>query len=96
MPTLRWLGAAVDDLERLLAFLADKSPVAANSAAAAILDGTERLLATPRLGRLMPDGTGRRLFVIPFASGGYVLHYVIEPGETIVVLRIWHSREARR
>jgi plasmid stabilization system protein ParE len=95
MPALRWLPPALDDLERLIDFLHAKSPAAANKAAAAILEGAELLLTAPRLGRAMPDTTGRRELIIPFAAGAYVLHYMLEGRETIVILRVWHSREER-
>lgn len=95
MPTLRWLPPALDNLERLIDFLHEKSPAAANKAAAAILEGVELLLTAPRLGRTLPDTTGRRELIIPFAGGAYVLHSMLEGSETIVILRVWHSREDR-
>ena len=95
MPTLRWLPLALDDLERLIDFLHEKSLMAANKAAAAILEGAELLLTAPRLGRALPDSVGRRELIIPFAGGAYVLHYMLEGRETIVILRVWHSREER-
>ena len=55
MPTLKWLPPALDDLERLIDFLHERSPAAANRAAATILDGAELLLTNPRLGRAVPD-----------------------------------------
>jgi hypothetical protein len=42
----------------------------------------------------LPDTTGRRELIIPFASGAYVLHCMLEDRETIVILRVWHSRES--
>lgn len=95
MPALRWLPSALDDLERLIDFLHEKSPTAAGKAAAAILEGSELLLTAPRLGRALPDSTGRRELVIPFAGGAYGLPYMLEGRETIVILRVWHSREER-
>ena len=95
MPALRWLPPALADLERLIDFLHEKSPTAAERAAAAILEGADLLLTAPRLGRPLPDSTGRRELIIPFAGGAYVLHYMLEGRETIVILRVWHSREER-
>jgi plasmid stabilization system protein ParE len=95
MAALRWLPPAVDDLGRLIDFLHEKSPTAASRAAAAILEGADLLLASPRLGRPLPDSTGRRELTIPFAGGAYVLHYMLEGRETVVTLRVWHSREER-
>jgi plasmid stabilization system protein ParE len=95
MPALRWLPAALDDLERPIDFLNEKSPTAANRVAAAILEGADLLLTEPRIGRPLPDSTGRRELIIPFAAGAYVLHYMLEGRKTIVILRVWHSREER-
>ncbi|MCC6628592.1 MAG: type II toxin-antitoxin system RelE/ParE family toxin [Chloroflexi bacterium] len=95
MATLRWLPPALDDIERLIDFLHDKNSAAASRAAAAILDGAESLLTLPRRGRPLPDTTGRRELVVPFAGGAYVLHYMLDDDETIVILRVWHSREDR-
>lgn len=96
MPAVSWLPEALDDLERLFAFLGEKSPEAAARAARTILDGAELLVATPQLGRPLPDETGRRELFLPFAAGGYVLRYMLEDEQTVIVIRVWHSRERRR
>ena len=96
MPAVRWPPEALDDLERLFAFLGEKSPEAAARAARTILDGADLLAVTPLLGRLMPDETGRRELFLPFAAGGYVLRYMLEDEQTVIIIRVWHSRELRR
>ena len=96
MPEVRWLPEALADLDRLFAFLQEKNSEAAARAALAILQGAESLAATPRIGRLMPDDTGRRELPIPFAAGAYVLRYRLEDEQTVIIVRVWHSREARR
>ena len=96
MARLRWLPEAITDLERHFAFIAEHDPQAAARAAGAILRGADRLADTPRLGRLLADGTERREVVIPFGAGAYVLRYRLEGDETAVLLRVWHSRESRR
>jgi plasmid stabilization system protein ParE len=50
---------------------------------------------SPRLGRPMPDETGRRELFIAFGAGAYVLRYVLEGDDKIVVIRVRHSRESR-
>jgi plasmid stabilization system protein ParE len=42
----------------------------------------------------MDDETERREISVPFGAGAYVLRYRLHD-ETIVVIRVWHSREAR-
>lgn len=95
MSDLKWLPEALADLERLHGFLYDKNPPAAGRALAAILAGLNLLKQSPRLGRPMPDETGRREFLIPFASGAYVLRYKTEGENVAVILRVWHSKEDR-
>jgi plasmid stabilization system protein ParE len=96
MPEVKWLLEALDDLERLFEFLREKNPDAAARAAQTILDGASLLVTSPRLGRPMPDRTGRRELFVPFASGAYVLRYMLEQDKTPVIIRVWHSRELRQ
>ena len=93
MPELKWLPEALEDLERLHQFLAERSPKAARRAARAILNGADRLSELPEVGRPMDDG--RREWFIPFGVGAYVLRYRIDPDGCPVVIRVWHSRERR-
>lgn len=94
MPQIVWLPEAIEDAKRLLDFLADKSSEAAARAAQAIQKGANTLTNFPELGRPMNDGTERRELLIPFGAGSYVLRYIIN-GETVVIIRAWHSREYR-
>jgi plasmid stabilization system protein ParE len=91
---LRWLKFALEDIERLYEFLLEKDPNAAANAIELILDGSERLLEMPELGRLMDDDTGRRELFLPFGAGTYVLRYKLD-GEIVVIIRVWHSRERK-
>ena len=89
-----WLPEARDDIQRLYEFLIDKDPRAAEQAARAIQLGGRRLEELPRIGRRMDDDTERRELFIPFGAGAYVLRYRIHH-DIVVVIRVWHSREAR-
>ena len=93
MPRLIWLLPALDDLERLHAFLRGVSPDAARRASAAILEGADKLQEHPRMGRPLDDG--RREWFIPFGVGAYVLRYRLDDEGNPVVIRVWHSREER-
>lgn len=92
--TVRWLAPALDDIRRLYEFLLQRDRRAAGRAARAIRAGATRLGDAPEIGRPLADGTGRRELQIPFGAGAYVLRYRIQD-ETVVVIRVWHSREAR-
>ncbi|HUY68176.1 MAG TPA: type II toxin-antitoxin system RelE/ParE family toxin [Alphaproteobacteria bacterium] len=95
MPAIAWLPEALDDLERLHEFLEDKNPKAAARAITAIREGAAQLRKFPRLGRPMPDNTGRRELFIAFGGGAYVLRYMLENKNAAVIIRVWHSREDR-
>jgi plasmid stabilization system protein ParE len=94
VPQIVWLPEAVEDAKCLFDFLADKSSDATARAAQAIQKGANTLTDFPELGRPMNDGTGRRELLIPFGAGSYVLRYIID-AETVVIIRVWHSREYR-
>jgi len=89
-----WLPEALLDLERLYDFLVEREPAAAERAIRVIEDGADRLGEWPERGRAMDDNTGRRELVVPFGAGAYVLRYRLHQ-DTVVILRVWHSREER-
>jgi plasmid stabilization system protein ParE len=92
MNRIVWLPEALEDVERLYDFLAEKSPSAAQRAAKAILSGAKLLETAPEAGRPMNDDTRRRELFVAFGAGDYVLRYKIDAAGTTVVIRVWHSR----
>jgi plasmid stabilization system protein ParE len=56
--------------------------------------GADSLAAFPELERPMGDDTGRRELFVPFGASAYVLRYRIHHN-TVVIIRVWHSREER-
>ena len=92
--TILWLPEALDDVERLHAFLIERDALAAERAMRAISSGASRLEELPKVGRPMDDETARRELVVPFGAGAYVLRYRIQD-DTVVIIRVWHNREAR-
>jgi plasmid stabilization system protein ParE len=95
VPEVKWLPEALADVERLHAFLHEKSPDAAARAARVILDGAGLLQSVPEIGRPMNDETGRRELVISFGAGAFVLRYMWGNKDTVVIIRVWHSKENR-
>jgi plasmid stabilization system protein ParE len=87
--------AALADLERLHAFLADKSPGAADRAVASLIAAIESLDHFLERGRQVSTPNTREL-IVPFGRSNYVVRYAyrIEADE-VVVIRIWHGREVR-
>jgi plasmid stabilization system protein ParE len=81
------------DLGRLRKFLAEKSPVAADKAAEQIWRGLSQLSEFPRSAPEHAQ-TGLRELPVRFGHFGYVIRYGLS-GETVVVLRIFHTLERR-
>jgi len=100
MPQVIWTRPALGDLERLIHFLKHKHPFAAGRAASAIIDAGNHTAQTPHIGWQMHDDTHTMI-----RSGGnywfrlgnmLYLRRVIDEGNNVVVLRVWHSCENRR
>lgn len=87
--------AAAADLARLRAFLADKNPAAAQRAISGIVHAIDSLVAFPGRGRAS-GVAGLRELVIPFGRSAYVVRFAHDPRrQEIVIVRVWHGREAR-
>jgi plasmid stabilization system protein ParE len=86
---------AMADIERLRAFLDDKEEAAAQHAIDILWRAVGSLEVFPGRGR--PSGIpGVRELVVPFGRSAYVVRYLHDrEKETIVIVRIWHGREAR-
>ena len=87
--------AAAADFARLHAFLANKNPGAAGRAVSALIAAVQSLNTFPERGR--PSGTPNvRELIVPFGQSGYLLRFAYrQQADEVVVLRIWHGREAR-
>lgn len=92
--TVVWVPEALADLERVYDFLRDKDPAASARALAAIEEAATKLAELPDIGRPMSDRTHRRELFVPFGAGAYVLRYRLHHDQ-VVIIRLWHSREAR-
>jgi plasmid stabilization system protein ParE len=93
---LVWLPEALDDIERLYAFLAGKNAEAARNAVLCIKAAAQQLEQFPLIGRRMDDETERREIFAAFGAGAYVLRYRPDAQGNVVVIRVWHSRELRQ
>ena len=87
---------AADDVVRVREFLSAKNPDAAKRALAEIFAALEKVHVFPGLGTATEDPDVRQI-VVPFGSAGYIVRYTVRPGSgNVLVLRIWHGREARK
>jgi len=86
---------AANDLERVREFLDINNPEAAKRALRVIFAALEKLETFPDLGRPTEDADIRQI-VVRFGAAGYIVRYMIlaDRGD-VLILRLWHGREAR-
>lgn len=85
---------AAADVERVRYFLDANNPEAAKRALGRIFAVLEKLQDFPQLGRPTEDADIRQI-VIRFGSAGYIVRYVVLANSDILMIRLWHGREAR-
>ena len=89
---VKWSSRAVSDLARLHEALRPVAPDAAARVVQQLARAPDRLLDYPRIGEKLEAYEPREVRRI--IVGDYELRYEIAAA-TIVVLRLWHSRENR-
>ncbi|MBB2166874.1 type II toxin-antitoxin system RelE/ParE family toxin [Gluconacetobacter aggeris] len=90
---IRWTDKAAGDVTRLHDFLAFHNPAVAARNVQALIAAPERLIAFPRIGESLAQYDHRE--VRRLLIGDYEVRYEIA-GDSIYILRIWHSREQRQ
>ena len=86
---------AASDIERVREFLHINNPEAAKRALRTIFSALEMVQEFPEIGRPTEDADIRQI-VIRFGAAGYIVRYTILPENgDVLVLRLWHGREAR-
>ena len=86
---------AIEDVERVRAFLDHANPAAARRALALIWTTIERLQDFPALGLPTEDPDIRQI-VIRFGASGYIIRYaILHETSDVLITRVWHGREAR-
>ncbi len=93
---IEWLPEATKDVVRLREFIKKENPRAAKKAGQRILDAVNLLTKNPEAGMLGPDEdcVAFRDLYAPFGKGGYTVRYRIKQ-QTVIIVRVWHSREER-
>lgn len=86
---------AQDDVDRLFTWLLDRNPNAAERFVVALKEATARIAKAPGLYPITDTDAGARKCLMRFGGSAYVIYYVVEGGDQIVV-RMWHGREERR
>ena len=91
---LEWSDEALADLDRFVEFLDREHPSLAGIVASEIISKTQVLMAHPRLGRPIAGREEYRQIVLEVLRAKYVFQYRLD-GERLVMLRVFHAREAR-
>ena len=95
---VRFTRTASDDLERLYAFIVDRSAVdveLATRALTAIAAGIATLESSPFTCRKAhPSMPFLRELIIPFGATGYVALFEIDDDQTVTILAVRHQRES--
>ena len=82
---------AINDLQRLRAFIEEKNPTAAQKVADELLTGITVLKELPNLGRKVAKAPNPEI-IRDLSVNLYIVRYLIL-GDEIHILRIWHKRE---
>lgn len=90
---IKWLQAAIYDLQRLREFIRPHNQEAAQRAFAIIRAAIAPLETNPRIGKPVDDLPDYHDLIIPFGASGYVLRYRIQ-GDTIFIVAVKHGKEA--
>ena len=92
---LEWSAMALADLDRFAAFLHDRDPRLAKIVAGEIIQKAQVLLDHPELGRSIERRKEYREVVLQVLNALYIFQYGYD-GERLVMLRVFHGREARK
>jgi toxin ParE1/3/4 len=92
---LEWSADALADLNRFAQFLQDRHPLLASTVASKIMEKAVLLAERPRLGRAIEGRDDYRQAVLQVLNAQYVFQYRCDR-ERIVMLRVFHGREARK
>lgn len=94
MTEVIWSASALQDIQRVYQFMAEKNPDAAVSAVDSIRKSVQLLAQQPEIGRPVEDmDPAFREWLIHFGNSGYTAMYHYD-GRTAVILALRHQREA--
>jgi plasmid stabilization system protein ParE len=91
---LEWSDAALADLDRFAEFLDREHPALAAIVAREIVGKVQILSEHPKLGRPIAGREEYRQIVLQVLGAAYVFQYRFDE-KHLVMLRVFHAREAR-
>lgn len=93
MPRITYSGKALEDLQRLYAFLAKKDQETARSAIKTIRDELRKIALFPDRFRPVEGMIYHREAIIDFGNSGYIARFRHAPTGDITIARIKHQLE---
>ena len=94
MATIKWLPEALDDLQRLHAFIEPHSPGAARRAVNTLINAADSLAEFPEKGRPSDVAVDFRELSVQFGARGYLIRYRYLDN-VVFIVRVWHALENR-
>jgi plasmid stabilization system protein ParE len=91
---VEWSVDALTDLDRFAEFLRERHPSLAKNIAREIVEKANVLAGSTHLGRPLGGRAEYRQVVLQVANAASVFQYRID-GDRLVMLRVFHGREAR-
>ncbi len=93
---IEWLPEATKGVVRLHEFIKKENPLAAKKAGERVLGAVNLLIKNPEAGMPSPDEDCEefRDLYAPFGKGGYTVRYRVKQ-QTVIIVRVWRSREER-
>jgi toxin ParE1/3/4 len=87
---IRWSVPAVEDLERICAWIERDNSEAARRVAKIVYDGCAQLATFPNMGRASRRMEGRRELMFPPLP--YIVVYQVKP-EAVEISRVYHAAQ---
>lgn len=94
MSAIVWLPEALDDLNRIYAFLESKNPNAAARAVQAIFEAADSLAENPLRCPQLRTNPNRRKLRVFWGKRGYLIYFEIQD-DTVYIIQIWQGLEDR-
>ena len=91
---IEWSATALADLDRFADFLENRHPRLAKIVASEIIAKAQILSDHPQLGHPIEGRAEYRQIVLQVLNANYVFRYAYDD-ERLVILRVFHGREAR-